>query len=112
MKCPKCHHEWTPRKTSLARELGAKGGTKSRRSISPLAQIKMQAGRLKGTARTTFDHCKDHHPQAGGYRTGWEAGYNDLPSRWEGSSMQHAAWLAGRFFKLSEQNTYIQSANK
>ena len=47
MKCPKCGHEWTPRRKSLAREMGAKGGSKSRRKITPEQQAKMQEARRR-----------------------------------------------------------------
>ena len=47
MKCPRCGHEWEPRSKSLARELGAKGGSKSRRGITPEQQAKMQEARRR-----------------------------------------------------------------
>jgi hypothetical protein len=43
MKCPNCNHEWKD-------EGRKKGGEKSKRTISPEAQAKMQAGRKKPKA--------------------------------------------------------------
>lgn len=102
MKCPKCDHEFTPSASELAKELGKKGGSKSKRKISTLQQITMQAGRLKGPARQIFDTCKERRPKAGVPRDGFDWGYEGKPSKWEGSSMGHAAWLAGRYFKARE----------
>ena len=47
MKCPKCGHEWTPRPETLAKELGAKGGAKSKRKITAEQQKKMQEARKR-----------------------------------------------------------------